>query len=145
MATLSPSPHRFWPSSQPNSTVVKFEFRAGARDASGKRFAAGQGQSGAVPAMGLGTATLHNQVCIAAVRAAIKAGYRHIDTALLYNNQEAVGYAINKAIAAGEVKREELWVTSKCWPEFEVSDLHQAMRDFANRDRRYGGLNPKKT
>ena len=63
--------------------------------------------------MGLGTATLHNQVCIAAVRAAIKAGYRHIDTALLYNNQEAVGYAINKAIAAGEVKREELWVTSK--------------------------------
>ena len=44
-----------------------------------------------------------------------------------------------------QISYAELWVTSKCWPEFEISDLHQAMRDFANRDRRYGGLNPKKT
>ena len=34
----------------------------------------------------------------------------------------------------------ELWVTEKCWPEFEVSDLHQAIREFASRDRRFGGL-----
>ena len=40
-----------------------------------------------------------------------------------------------------QISYAELWVTDKCWPEFEVDDLHQAMRDFAHRDRRYGGLN----
>jgi len=34
----------------------------------------------------------------------------------------------------------ELWVTPKCWPEFEEADLQQAIHDFAARDRRYGGL-----
>jgi undecaprenyl diphosphate synthase len=34
----------------------------------------------------------------------------------------------------------ELWVTPRCWPDFRVEDLHQAIRDFAARDRRYGGL-----
>jgi undecaprenyl diphosphate synthase len=36
----------------------------------------------------------------------------------------------------------EFWVTSKCWPEFTTTDLHEAFRDFARRDRRFGGLNP---
>jgi undecaprenyl diphosphate synthase len=31
-------------------------------------------------------------------------------------------------------------VTDKCWPEFEETDLHTAIRDFAARDRRFGGL-----
>jgi len=53
------------------------------------------------------------QACVDSVRSAIRAGYRHIDTALLYNNQEAVGKAIQQAIAAGEVARKDLWVTSK--------------------------------
>jgi undecaprenyl diphosphate synthase len=35
----------------------------------------------------------------------------------------------------------EIWVTDKCWPEFEEADLHDAIRDFAARDRRFGGLN----
>jgi len=35
----------------------------------------------------------------------------------------------------------ELWVTERCWPEFEEADLHQAIRDYAARDRRFGGLN----
>ncbi len=34
----------------------------------------------------------------------------------------------------------EIWITQRCWPEFDESDLHQAIRDFAARDRRYGGL-----
>ena len=73
-----------------------------------------RGQKGAHPALGLGTATLFGAECTAAVRAAIRAGYRLVDTALLYNNQEAVGLAIREAIAAGDVTREELFVTSKC-------------------------------
>jgi undecaprenyl diphosphate synthase len=40
-----------------------------------------------------------------------------------------------------QISYAELWVTEKCWPEFEEADLHQAIRDFAARDRRFGGLN----
>jgi undecaprenyl diphosphate synthase len=39
-----------------------------------------------------------------------------------------------------QISYAEIWVTEKCWPEFEVADLHAAIRDFAQRDRRYGGL-----
>ena len=72
-----------------------------------------RGQEGAIPAIGLGTATLFDERCTTAVREGIKMGYRYIDTALLYNNQEAVGEGIAQAIAAGEVTREQLFVVSK--------------------------------
>ena len=39
-----------------------------------------------------------------------------------------------------QISYAELWVTERCWPEFEIADLHQAIRDFARRERRYGGL-----
>ena len=39
-----------------------------------------------------------------------------------------------------QISYAELWVTEKCWPEFRPADLHQAINDFAARDRRYGGL-----
>jgi len=39
-----------------------------------------------------------------------------------------------------QISYAELWVTEKCWPEFEIGDLHQAIRDYAARDRRFGGL-----
>jgi undecaprenyl diphosphate synthase len=39
-----------------------------------------------------------------------------------------------------QISYAELWVTDRCWPEFEVADLHRAIRDFASRDRRFGGL-----
>ena len=72
-----------------------------------------RGQKGAIPCIGFGTATLFKDDCIAAVRSAIKAGYRNLDTAYLYDNQVAVGEGIKQAIAAGDVKREDLFVTSK--------------------------------
>jgi len=40
-----------------------------------------------------------------------------------------------------QISYAELWVTERCWPEFDQDDLHQAIRDFAARDRRFGGLN----
>lgn len=40
-----------------------------------------------------------------------------------------------------QISYAELWVSKKCWPDFRQDDLHQALQDFANRDRRYGGLN----
>ena len=54
-------------------------------------------------------------VCKQAVLDAIKTGYRLIDTAALYMNEEAVGAAIKEAIETGLVKREELFVTTKVW------------------------------
>jgi len=39
-----------------------------------------------------------------------------------------------------QISYAELWVTDRCWPEFEIADLHHAIRDFAARDRRFGGL-----
>jgi undecaprenyl diphosphate synthase len=40
-----------------------------------------------------------------------------------------------------QISYAELWVTEKCWPEFRSPDLREALRDFAERDRRFGGLN----
>ena len=39
-----------------------------------------------------------------------------------------------------QISYAELWVTERFWPDFDESDLHQAIRDFAGRDRRFGGL-----
>lgn len=39
-----------------------------------------------------------------------------------------------------QISYAELWVTSDCWPDFSIAHLHQAMSDFARRERRYGGL-----
>lgn len=39
-----------------------------------------------------------------------------------------------------QISYSEIWVTEKFWPDFQVSDLHQAIHDFSKRDRRFGGL-----
>ena len=39
-----------------------------------------------------------------------------------------------------QISYAELWVTDRCWPEFRIDDLHHALRDYAARERRYGGL-----
>jgi undecaprenyl diphosphate synthase len=39
-----------------------------------------------------------------------------------------------------QISYAEIWVTDHCWPEFREADLHQAICDFAARDRRFGGL-----
>jgi len=44
-----------------------------------------------------------------------------------------------------QISYAELWVTEAFWPEFRESHLHQAIRDYASRDRRFGGLNPSAT
>ena len=40
-----------------------------------------------------------------------------------------------------QISYAEIWVTEKSWPEFREADLHESLRDYARRDRRYGGLN----
>ena len=55
------------------------------------------------------------KVCTQAVLDAIESGYRLIDTAALYMNEETVGAAIKEAIDTGLVTREELFITTKVW------------------------------
>ena len=53
--------------------------------------------------------------CKESVLNAIRAGYRLIDTAASYTNEDAVGEAVCEAIAEGICTREELFITSKMW------------------------------
>lgn len=39
-----------------------------------------------------------------------------------------------------QISYAEIWVTSRCWPEFRIQDLHDALREYAGRQRRFGGL-----
>lgn len=67
------------------------------------------------PLLGLGTYKLQGDDVETIMRSAIELGYRHIDTASLYGNEVEVGKAINDAIKAGDVTREDLFVTTKLW------------------------------
>ena len=40
-----------------------------------------------------------------------------------------------------QISYAEMWVTERMWPEFSIKDFHDAIRNFASRDRRFGGLN----
>ncbi len=69
-----------------------------------------------MPTLGLGTWTLTGQVCEDAVYAALKSGYRLIDTAKYYGNESEVGKAVARAISDGICKREEIFITTKLVP-----------------------------
>jgi diketogulonate reductase-like aldo/keto reductase len=65
----------------------------------------------AIPALGLGTWRLSGDECIQVIKWAFAAGYRHLDTAAMYGNEEAVGAGIR----AGGLPRDEVFVTTKVW------------------------------
>ncbi len=67
----------------------------------------------AIPAFGLGTFRLKDDVVISSVITALELGYRAIDTAQIYDNEAAVG----QAIAESGVPRHELYITTKIWIE----------------------------
>ncbi|KAG6465691.1 hypothetical protein O3G_MSEX015322 [Manduca sexta] len=65
-----------------------------------------------------------------AVESAIEIGYRNIDTASSYNNEEEVGEGINKIIKKGVVTREQLFVTTKLWNDrHRQSDVVPALKE----------------
>ena len=66
-----------------------------------------------LPRLGLGTYRMQGDVCRAAVESALALGYRHIDTAEMYANEEAIG----AAIASSGLARKDLHVTTKVWVE----------------------------
>ncbi len=66
-----------------------------------------------IPAIGLGTWDLRGKTCARMVSEALKLGYRHIDTASMYGNEEEVG----EGLRASGVKREEVFITTKVWQD----------------------------
>src|SRR5690625_6003251 len=64
-----------------------------------------------IPQLGFGVWQVPNEEATPAVEEALKAGYRLIDTATVYGNEEGVG----KALAASNVPREDLFITTKVW------------------------------
>jgi len=64
-----------------------------------------------IPRLGYGTSRAENLENI--LEEAINLGYRHIDTAAVYDNEVQIGNALKKAITGGKVKREDLFVTTK--------------------------------
>ncbi|XP_012999943.1 prostaglandin-E(2) 9-reductase-like isoform X2 [Cavia porcellus] len=81
-----------------------------------------------IPVLGFGTSVpskVPKSKVTEATRLAIDAGFRHIDSAYLYQNEEEVGLAIRSKIADGTVKREDIFYTSKLWPTFSKPELVQ--------------------
>lgn len=87
-----------------------------------------------MPQIGLGTWKLRGDDAVRIVREAIELGYRHIDTASSYGNEEAIGQAIRDAIAAGDVTRDELFITTKAWQDEQGADrIPAAFQDSLHR------------
>ena len=65
-----------------------------------------------IPLLGLGTWDLRGRACARVVEQALRLGYRHVDTAEMYDNEREVG----EGLRASGVKRDEIFVTTKIWP-----------------------------
>jgi 2,5-diketo-D-gluconate reductase B len=79
-----------------------------------------------IPAIGLGTWELRGRTCARLVEQALKLGYRHIDTAQVYENEREVG----EGLRASRVRRDELFVTTKVWTtHFAPNDLERSTKE----------------
>jgi len=79
-----------------------------------------------IPLLGLGTWDLRARLCSRVVEQALRLGYRHIDTAEMYDNEREVG----EGLRASGVKRGDVFVTTKIWPtHFAPRELERAARE----------------
>jgi diketogulonate reductase-like aldo/keto reductase len=79
-----------------------------------------------IPAIGLGTWELRGRTCTRLVEQAIRLGYRHIDTAQVYENEREVG----DGLRAARVRRDEVFVTTKVWTtHFAPYDLERSTKE----------------
>src|SRR5882724_4086889 len=79
-----------------------------------------------IPAIGLGTWELRGRTCARLVEQALKLGYRHIDTAQVYENEREVG----EGLRASGAKRDNVFVTTKVWTtHFAPNDLERSTKE----------------
>lgn len=99
--------------------MIELELRSGAK----------------IPAIGLGTWKSSPGKVKEAVIAALQTGYKHIDCAAVYQNEKEVGEAFAETFKKGDIKRDEVWVTSKLWntnhkKEHVIPALKQSLADL---------------
>ncbi len=91
-----------------------------------------------IPVLGLGVFRIPDKAqCCSTVLDAIKCGYRHIDTAAAYQNEDAVGDAVRIAVDRGICTREDLFITTKLWPS-EMKNIDTAREAIEASFRRSG-------
>jgi 2,5-diketo-D-gluconate reductase B len=79
-----------------------------------------------IPAIGLGTWELRGRTCARLVEQAVRLGYRHIDTAQVYENEREVG----EGLRASGIKRDDVFVTTKVWTmHFAPNDLERSTKE----------------
>ena len=79
-----------------------------------------------IPAIGLGTWELRGRTCARLVEQAIRLGYRHVDTAQVYENEREVG----EGLRASRVRRDDMFVTTKIWTtHFAPNDLERSTKE----------------
>src|SRR5437660_3606821 len=79
-----------------------------------------------IPLVGLGTWGLRGRACARVVEQALRLGYRHIDTAEMYDNEREVG----EGLRASGVRRDDVFVATKVWPShFAPRELERAAKD----------------
>lgn len=91
-----------------------------------------------IPAVGLGTFgsdKYSGRQIAQAVKTAVRGGYRHIDCAAVYGNEQEIGPVLSELMDEGVVKREDLWITSKLWndkhaPEDVIPACRQSLNDL---------------
>ena len=89
-----------------------------------------EAQGARIPLLGLGTWHLRGRVCARVVEQALRLGYRHIDTAEMYDNEREVG----EGLRASGVKRNDVFVTTKIWPShFAPLELERTARECLGR------------
>ncbi|MCG8587379.1 MAG: aldo/keto reductase [Pirellulales bacterium] len=77
---------------------------------------------GKIPSIGLGLWKIAKDEAPAVVHDAIRAGYRHLDSACDYGNEQETGQGIRAALRERLCKREDLWVTSKLWNTYHARE-----------------------
>lgn len=89
----------------------------------------------AIPALGYGTWLAEPGQVGEGIKLAVKAGYRHLDLAKIYENQDEVGAALKELFDQGVVKRQDLFITSKVWnnrhaPEHVEPALDETLKEL---------------
>ncbi|CAI2353745.1 unnamed protein product [Caenorhabditis sp. 36 PRJEB53466] len=87
-----------------------------------------------MPSVGLGTWQMTGEEAKVVIRDAIEAGYRHIDTATLYQNESQIGDALAELFAEGVVRREDIFITTKAFcHEIAPDVVEEALRNSLKR------------
>ncbi len=83
-----------------------------------------------IPLVGLGTWDLRGRTCVRMVEQAVRLGYRHVDTAEMYDNEREVG----EGLRASGARRDDVFITTKVWPShFAPGDLERSAQESLSR------------